>query len=93
MIRRNTRLFRIVATKNPSDTYHFVVIDEDMTLAEAQNRLLELYNCFFSNRIYATNWGIAVRQSKKHIEGASATNEDGTRQFLWNDRYFIIERQ
>lgn len=67
------------------------VLFDNLTLEEAQDKLLELYNeNFDGEREFAESWDAAVIQSVKHIFGANETNPDGTRSFDWDSRLFVI---
>lgn len=69
-----------------------VIIESGLLLKEAQTKLLDMYNEKYSNeRVYATNWGVAVIQSKPYDFGAIKTFQDGTRSFDWDSRSFSIE--
>lgn len=73
-----------------------VILHRNMTLKEACQELLNMYNYYFyecDNRPYACNWGMAVIQSKNHTFGARATYSDGTRSFDWDSRRFSIEEE
>ena len=71
-----------------------VVLENNLSLSQARKSLLDMYNDRFSDeRPYASNWGMAVIQSAKHIDGATATNSDGTRSFEYDGRVFSIEEE
>lgn len=66
-----------------------IVIADNLTLKEAQRKLLSMFNdCFELN---CGNWGMAVIASKERAEGAYKTREDGTRCFEYDSRTFSIE--
>lgn len=64
-----------------------IVIDEGMTLKEAQRCLLDLFNENY-NACYP-NWGL-VRCNNHNI---STSHADGTRSFEYDGRYFTIEEE
>lgn len=69
-----------------------VVLENNLSLSQARKSLLDMYNDRFSDeRPYASNWGMAVIQSARHTDGATATNSDGTRSFEYDGRVFSIE--
>lgn len=69
-----------------------VILEKNLTLKEAQNKLLDLYNRKFENeRYFAKNWGIAVIQSADKVDRANPTFRDGTRSFEYDSRTFSIE--
>lgn len=69
-----------------------VVKAENLTLKEAQNKLLSIYNELYEeDRPYAHNWGLAVIQSHRYVDGASPTHSDGTRSFSYDSRRYSIE--
>ncbi len=71
-----------------------VVLKSNLSLKEAYRELLDMYNnCFEDSRSYARNWGLAVIQSARHIDGASNTHADGTRSFTYDSRMFRIEEE
>ena len=71
-----------------------IVIENNLSLSHARKSLLDMYNDRFSDeRTYANNWGMAVIQSAKHTDGATATNSDGTRSFEYDGRIFSIEEE
>ena len=71
-----------------------VVLENNLSLSQARKSLLDMYNDRFSDeRPYASNWGMAVIQSAKHTDGATATNSDGTRSFEYDGRVFSIEEE
>lgn len=88
-------MYKIVATTNgyiASRDAMFrgkteVVLYSNLTLNQAYNNLLSLYNDMFERS--APNWGIAVIQSIGH-DGAIRTHSDGTREFSYDSRNFKI---
>lgn len=66
------------------------VIYSGLSLKEAQEKLLDMYNDYHSDMGYATNWGMAVIISSKFIFGAHKTHSDGTRSFEYDSRIFSI---
>lgn len=68
-----------------------IVIADNLTLKEAQRRLLSMFNdCYELN---CSNWGMAVIATKERAEGAYKTSEDGTRSFDYDSRTFSIEEE
>ena len=56
-----------------------IVITDNLTLKEAQRRLLFMFNeCYETD---CKNWGMAVIARKNRADGADKTHEDGTRSF------------
>ena len=71
-----------------------VLIESSLTLKESHQKLLDMYNERFSEeRPYASNWGIAVIQSARQVDGAAATSRNGTRSFDYDGRIFSIEEE
>lgn len=71
-----------------------ITIDKDLSLQDAQKRLLDMYNSYYEDeRPYAKNWGLAVIHSQKHREGANQTSPNGTRSFDFDSRCFSIVEQ
>ena len=68
-----------------------IVIDDNLTLKEAQRRLLSMFNGYYE--LDCSNWGMAVMATKKRAEGADKTHEDGTRSFDYDSRTFSIEEE
>ena len=66
-----------------------IIIDDNLTLKEAQRRLLSMFNGYYE--LNCSNWGMAVIARKKYAEGADETHEDGTRSFDYDSRTFSIE--
>lgn len=62
-----------------------ITIHTDMTLKEAQNKLLEMYNEKYDKSY--TNWGQVTRNNLN-----ASTRNDGTRKFEYDSRYFSIEK-
>ena len=66
-----------------------ITLADNLTLPEAQKRLLEFYNNDYSDKFgYAPNWGIAGCCSKGM---ARPTSPDGTRSYEYDSRYYSIE--
>ena len=66
-------------------------VEKNLTLKEAQNELLRMFNkCFELN---CSNWGMAVIARRYRAEGAFKTRNDGTRCFEYDSRYFSIEEE
>lgn len=69
-------------------------LESGLTLKEAYQKLLDLYNDKYSDeRPYAPNWGLAVIQSRPYAFGAVPTFSDGTRSFDWDSRVYSIEEE
>ena len=68
-----------------------IVIDDNLTLKEAQRRLLSMFNGYYE--LNCSNWGMAVIVRKKRAEGAYKTRENGTRSFDYDSRTFSIEEE
>lgn len=62
-----------------------IVIKSVMTLKEAQQELLQMFNQDYDT--YYKNWGIAASNNWN----ASKTREDGTRSYEYDSRYYSIE--
>jgi hypothetical protein len=71
-----------------------VVLESNLTLREAQQKLLDMFNDRFEN-IYFHNWGMAVIYSQSHPDNIEATPTfpDGTRRFEDDGRQFSIEEE
>lgn len=68
-----------------------IVIADNLTLKEAQRKLLSMFNdCYELN---CSNWGMAVIARRKRAVGAFKTRNDGTRCFEYDSRYFSIEEE
>lgn len=68
-----------------------ITIDQDLTLREAQKKLLDMFNEDYEDRgWFAVNWGIAVNISGRL---AAPTFNDGTRQYEYDSRVYRIEEQ
>lgn len=68
-----------------------IIIEEGLTLREAQKKLLEMFNEDYEDRgWYAVNWGITVNISSRL---AAPTFNDGTRQYEYDSRVYRIEEQ
>ncbi len=66
-------------------------VEKNLTLKEAQNELLRMFNkCF---ELDCKHWGIAVIARRYRAEGAFKTHNDGTRCFEYDSRYFSIEEE
>ena len=71
-----------------------VVKSSGLTLKEAQKELLRMYNEMFEDeRPFARNWGFAVIQSHRHVDGAFPTHSDGTRTCEYDGRRYITEEE
>lgn len=69
-------------------------LSDKLSLHQAYKELLDMYNEKFGcERSYASNWGIAVLQSRRFADGACETFPDGTRCFSWDSRTFQIEEE
>lgn len=69
-----------------------VVKAGNLTLKIAQKELLDLYNVLYDGeRPFARNWGLAVIQSHRYVDGAFPTYSDGTRSFSYDGRRYSIE--
>lgn len=62
-----------------------IVIDSNLTLKEAQRKLLDFYNDDYNT--YYSNWGL-VRCNDPH---RTSTHKDGTRSYEYDSRYYSIE--
>ena len=68
-----------------------IVIADNLTLKEAQRRLLFMFNeCYETD---CSNWGMAVMARKNRVFCAYPTHEDGTRSFDYDSRTFSIEEE
>ena len=68
-----------------------IVIADNLTLKEAQNELLRMFNkCF---ELDCKNWGMAVIATRNRAEGAYKTHDDSTRCFEYDGRTFSIEEE
>lgn len=64
------------------------IISSNLTLQEAQNELLRMFNHEFE--MNCANWGLAVIKTAKRVDCASPTFNDGTRTYSYDVwRYFI----
>lgn len=71
-----------------------VVKYSGLTLKEAQKELIDLYNELYDGeRPFARNWGLAVIQSHRFVDGAFPTHSDGTRTFEYDGRRYSIEEE
>lgn len=68
-----------------------IVIADNLTLKEAQNELLRMFNNYF--KLDCKNWGMAVIATRNRAEGAFKTRNNGTRCFEYDSRYFSIEEE
>lgn len=68
-----------------------IVIDDNLTLKEAQRRLLSMFNGYYE--LGCSNWGMAVIATKSRDFCAYPTSEDGTRCFDYDSRTFSIEEE
>jgi hypothetical protein len=70
------------------------VLETGLTLNQAYNSLLDLYNQHNGDdRGYAETWEEAVEKSQRIADSAYPTREDGTRKFEWDSRIFQIEEE
>lgn len=61
------------------------------SVEDANWALLGLYNTFFKGeRAVATNWGVAVAQSRVAVNGAHKTTEWGEREFTYECLSFRV---
>lgn len=68
-----------------------IIIEKDLTLKEAQMKLLSMFNRDYEGRgWFAINWGLAVSMSNYL---ASPSNSDGTRMYEFDSRFYKIEEQ
>lgn len=66
-----------------------VVVASNLTLKEARERLLEMFNDDYE--CYCPNWGIAVNMRRNKVFGAATTFRDGTRAYEYDGRRYSIE--
>lgn len=64
-----------------------IVLDSNLTLKEAQEKLLDFFNEDYGT--YYSNWGL-VRCNYPHD---TASWPDGTRRYDYDGRYYIIEEE
>lgn len=69
------------------------IVRESLSLKQAYMELLYLYNVVCTTLPGASNWGCAVRQSKRCYEGAQKTFKDGTRSFCYDGYTYSIEQE
>lgn len=68
-----------------------IVIADNLTLKEAQRKLLSMFNeCY---ELGCNNWSAAVIATKSRGFCAYPTREDGTRCFEYDSRTFSIEEE
>lgn len=68
-----------------------IVIADNLTLKEAQRKLLSMFNeCY---ELGCSNWGVAVIATKSRDFCAYTTREDGTRCFDYDSRTFSIKEK
>ena len=68
-----------------------IVIVDNLTLKEAQRKLLSMFNeCY---ELGCSNWGMAVIATKSRVFCAYKTHDDGTRCFDYDGRTFSIEEE
>ena len=68
-----------------------IVIADNLTLKEAQRKLLSMFNkCY---ELDCKNWGMAVIATRNRAEGAYKTTYYGTRFFDYDGRFFSIEEE
>lgn len=63
-----------------------IIIDRDLTLKQAKNKLFEMFKEDYG---FFDNWGLAVIHSK----GDAGTREDGTRFYWYDSRKYSIEEE
>ncbi len=63
----------------------YIVIERNLTLKEAQEKLLQLFNKDYGT--YYRNWGL-VRCNHSDV---SSSYKDGTRSYEYDSRYYRIE--
>lgn len=68
-----------------------IVIADNLTLKEAQKRLLSMFNEYYE--LGCSNWGMAVIATKSRDFCAYPTREDSTRCFDYDGRTFKIEEK
>ena len=68
-----------------------IVVEKNLTLKEAQNELLRMFNNYFE--LDCKHWGMAVIATKSRDFCAYPTHEDGTRCFDYDGRTFSIEEE
>ena len=67
-----------------------IVIEDGLSLREAQKMLLSMYNKDYQDeRQYCNNWGLAVIQSNRY--GVGAYNTCGSRCYEYDSRVYTIE--
>lgn len=67
-----------------------IVIEEGLSLRDAQKELLSMYNRDYEDeRSYCSNWGLAVIQSNRY--GVGAYNTCGSRCYEYDSRVYSIE--
>lgn len=69
------------------------IIRTNLSLKDAQKELLNLFNYYFQNEYFATNWGMAVIMTRKRVFSASPTYPDDTRSFEYDGKKFYIEKE
>ena len=92
-----TTKYRIIGRTNgyiANRDIHFngktmIVIDQNLSLREAQEKLLDMYNEMYDSEIGMPrkNWGL-VRCNDPY---RTSTYKDGTRSFEYDSRYYSIE--
>lgn len=68
-----------------------IVIAEGLTLKEAQQQLLAMFNN--DHDLNAANWGMAVILTRDRVEGATPTYKDSTRSYEYDSRRYSIEEE
>ena len=63
----------------------YITLREGLTLKEAQEYLLQCFNEDYETAY--SNWGHA----RRHRPHETATYKDGTRQYEYDSRYYLIE--
>lgn len=67
-----------------------IVIEEGLSLRDAQKELLSMYNKDYEDeRSYCANWGLAIIQSNRY--GVGAYNTCGSRCYEYDSRVYSIE--
>lgn len=64
-----------------------IVIDEGLSLKEAQEKLLDMFNEDYET--YFRNWGLA----RSHYPYNTTTYKDGTRSYEYDSRYYYIAEE
>lgn len=97
--REQKRVYMYMITKtrngcnesNKSNRYYFEVVEDNLTLKDAQRELLRLFNRYLDpDGCGVPNWGLAVNYRGEKPIGANKTNPDGTRAFYYDVYNFEI---